>query len=810
MSQNNNRGGGRIRVTDDSAVTIGAEVEVRPEHVAAMNVTKTKESSSEMRRGHRNHLKKLIQWWMMEYPDYFEVGTRVLSAEEKADPMKYYHKCDRDLVYEGLRVDMVIAYMAATKTKTAAEGADAKIYSHEHIRKIHDAILFGSRTVKQVLSSTYYSEMHSFLLSFKKETADARSHGNVDEKSADPISFSLYRLMLTWAIERGNIFVWVWTILQWNLMARSISIDPLALHNIGISEDHFVIRHDSTKSDKEGEKTHNKAVYCNPLDPVLCPGVSLGVWLSLNQNTFRGNSERIFIRQGARIGSAAHRYCEQLQVIMKASWDIAQTYIRTMSSHGLRKGSATHVSCATTAPPPIASIANRGDWSLGKVLDVYWQFAEVDDAYLGRCLCGLDPNHSTFSVLPPHWTVDNPVEDADIHDALQLMYTVIITRHPSSIAVLVRVLASVVFASDWLLATAGRHAGHPFSAVPLLQHPELLLRLRTKVTTAPTETMSKSTGVPPHVMQLNLMTSLLELCQSTLLRVNEQSTLVRQTIFDAMEERAIENGQISRQQIIMILDDFRNGIKDDVREQIDVIRQGQACLLPPHDAGGAAANGRVIMFGGNRGTLFSYRGRFWDVPATFAFPTRVKRDVGWKLWLQGMPGFATEGENGVLEQRNIKPFRKFLPARLPKKASDVFKIHWRPVFTMMEAGVGEIPENLTPEIVNDLYERGTEYLKTRVSYVFNNGRLHHNDWVVATWATYLSRSVILKKGSEEDKRNLPAGNLSNRPRPIGLKRRSGAAMAEHIAAAGDQPLRRRRRGPHTVEVPGDSDSGGSI
>jgi hypothetical protein len=53
-----------------------------------------------------------------------------------------------------------------------------------------------------------------------------------------------------------------------------------------------------------------------------------------------------------------------------------------MTAHGLRKGSATHVSCATTAPPPIASIANRGDWSLGKVLDVYWQFAEVGDAYL--------------------------------------------------------------------------------------------------------------------------------------------------------------------------------------------------------------------------------------------------------------------------------------------------------------------------------------------------------------------------------------------------------------------------------------------
>ncbi len=56
---------------------------------------------------------------------------------------------------------------------------------------------------------------------------------------------------------------------------RSISIDPLALHNIAIS-DLFVICHDSMKPDKEGEKIHNKAVYCNPpLDPIMGPGDSL-------------------------------------------------------------------------------------------------------------------------------------------------------------------------------------------------------------------------------------------------------------------------------------------------------------------------------------------------------------------------------------------------------------------------------------------------------------------------------------------------------------------------------------------------------
>jgi hypothetical protein len=65
---------------------------------------------------------------MMEYPDYFEVGTLVLSTEEKVDPMKYSHTCDRDLMCEGLCVDiMVIAYMAATTTEV---GADTEMYSH--------------------------------------------------------------------------------------------------------------------------------------------------------------------------------------------------------------------------------------------------------------------------------------------------------------------------------------------------------------------------------------------------------------------------------------------------------------------------------------------------------------------------------------------------------------------------------------------------------------------------------------------------------------------------------------------------------
>jgi len=93
----NRTAGGRVRVTDDTAIPVGAEVEVRPEHLTALNVTKTKENADETRKTHRRRIKNLIKWWMTEYPDYFEVGTRILSAEEKADPMKFFHTCDRDI-----------------------------------------------------------------------------------------------------------------------------------------------------------------------------------------------------------------------------------------------------------------------------------------------------------------------------------------------------------------------------------------------------------------------------------------------------------------------------------------------------------------------------------------------------------------------------------------------------------------------------------------------------------------------------------------------------------------------------------------
>ena len=101
------------------------------------------------------------------------------------------------------------------------------------------------------------------------------------------------------------------------------------------------------------------------------------------------------------------------------------------------------------------------------MLDVYWHFSEPGDHYLGRVLAGLDPNEPEFGVLPPHFNMEeNPMDNADIKEAMELMYGKIIDTWAETavdpVGVLLKCLASVVYHSDWLESFGQKIPGHPF------------------------------------------------------------------------------------------------------------------------------------------------------------------------------------------------------------------------------------------------------------------------------------------------------------------------------------------------------------
>ena len=395
---------GRLRTTDDSHRIIGSNINVTQGHKEQMNETKKKKNELATRQGHRRLLNKLMIFWRENYPEYFEVGTRVITQEEVDNDMLFYYPrqknyMKRDLVYQGINVNLVLAFFGGTKIKT--DGSN-NIYSHVHFRKFNDAILFGASALGQNLPSEYYTEMDTFLSSYRNEVKIAKKNGQVDENKADKIPYTLLCLFVGWALDQGNIFIWVWSILQWHLMGRAISIDPLSLHNLKLGEDHIIIKHDSTKMDKGGQKLIDKHCYANPKDPQCCLNTSLGIWLCLEQDNYE-HSEFLFRTRGTKNGTASNTYCDQLTELLRQHNLEVLAYAAKASAHSIRKGSATAISSGTTLPPLIASIAACGDWSLGFVLGIYWQFSDSGDYYLGRSLTMIDINSDDFAILPPHF-----------------------------------------------------------------------------------------------------------------------------------------------------------------------------------------------------------------------------------------------------------------------------------------------------------------------------------------------------------------------------------------------------------------------
>jgi hypothetical protein len=114
------------------------------------------------------------------------------------------------------------------------------------------------------MPQAFFEKTDIYLEAYKKKFIHAKKAGNVDEYATDPIPMPVYELLLKWSIETSNVFAWFGTISQWNFMARSASIDPLAFHHFNLGVDSIIGKYDDSKADKIGERLH----LCQPLELV--------------------------------------------------------------------------------------------------------------------------------------------------------------------------------------------------------------------------------------------------------------------------------------------------------------------------------------------------------------------------------------------------------------------------------------------------------------------------------------------------------------------------------------------------------------
>jgi hypothetical protein len=210
-------------------------------------------------------------------------------------------------------------------------------------------------------------------------------------------------------------------------MARSISVGVLAPHNFRAGEDSIICKYNKSKTDQAGEPVSDKNIYANPLDPAVCPHLALGLWFYLESSSFE-EAENPFLWNDTNDMAASGCYCSQVSEIFKLNSMTVHTYLPEdhACSHGLRKGSAMLATSGMTMPPAVSLITPCGKWSMGKVLDVYWHFGEPGGHFLGRILIGLPSKNSPdFAILPPYFTITEPMLNADVIKAMQLMYAIL-------------------------------------------------------------------------------------------------------------------------------------------------------------------------------------------------------------------------------------------------------------------------------------------------------------------------------------------------------------------------------------------------
>jgi hypothetical protein len=112
-------------------------------------------------------------------------------------------------------------------------------------------------------------------------------------------------------------------------------------------------------------------------------------------------------------------------------------------------------------------------------------------------------------------------------------------------------------------------------------------------------------------------------------------------------------------------------------------------------------------------------------------------------------------DNGTARAAPIRPFHAFKSKMLPKQIKRYFNLHWRPIFEMMDACPGMLPLDDSANNLNDWFDRGLEFLKTRVAYVFQRRKANPIKWELSTWSKHVRHSSIMKYGIESVKASLP-------------------------------------------------------
>ena len=195
-----------------------------PEARHAIESTKAETIKKKTRNDHGRKIQQLVSFIINNHR---EISSTILvditPTQKQHVAYPFSSTATKDINYSDQRITDITLSFLQSKTLKANS---TQINSHSHVRKHYDAVLHCAKFANKTLPINFKQQGKLFLDGYKKKHAQHKQKGKVKEIEADPIPFPLYTMLCQWTMKE-NSFEWAWTVLQWNCMARSSSIDPL-------------------------------------------------------------------------------------------------------------------------------------------------------------------------------------------------------------------------------------------------------------------------------------------------------------------------------------------------------------------------------------------------------------------------------------------------------------------------------------------------------------------------------------------------------------------------------------------------------
>ena len=703
----------------------------------------------------------------------------------------------KDLIWKNITVEMVNLFYAVDKYNCKYEKGQLKrneagmkiMLAFDTRRKYFDALTYGKSLAQQSFNSKLEIEKPMIIKSLRIANAKQKGNGQVEEKEADPMSRTLCEFMCKSAIFAGNSLWWTMGLLQWNCMARSQNIDNLRLTNLKIAaDDSIVIKFTQTKKDKEGKKTSPKHCYANPLKFHFCLFTSLAIHFCVLNNTWTRKKEYLFINQGSQEGTASSCYCETIRKWACYQKETILQFIRPdhCNAHGIRKGSATEAT-GNNSETALASVFHRGEWSLGVVLDIYWKFAQRGDQLLGRYLAGLDPESPQFDILPPHfiYRMDNEL----VQKAMQLCFANILsdmeaTGDSYTPAVLYRCLPSLIYHEQAIRSEIAKRFDHPWRALAIFQDLQLLEELKQIVTTDPTpEICATPTGAARNTKILRAIDKMtIAFDEEKKAREIEKQALrnmatdLKQAVKEGFEEKALENGHLTFNNLSAILDSKLKVVVQDSRDNLSQAMDDLKRSIQVEDGNIRREEGNNnVVQSESTSTFKTYshgKRRVYFVPHHYDLPKNTSLSCAFRLFVNGDRG-NQEMLNNKVVSLPVRPFYFWDANMIPTLLWRKYKSGWLKILKMMMAtsdldGLKTLIEKQEGPIPNtevmDYYNKALVFVHSQVEYIKNVN--NWEKWCVTTWNRNINYHKIQQRGTEADIERLPPETRHNKKHTV--------------------------------------------